>query len=108
MGKRLIPLLTLLALLLAPAGRVAAMESAAMPDHAAMTGQGHCSGMATPDPDHGDRLAIDCMIACAVMAPPTAPAFAVAASGEAAVETVPAPCFDGISFGADPPPPRMS
>jgi hypothetical protein len=97
-------LLLLLALALAPFGRIGASQ--------AMTGTGparmtmHCGAQPVPDTDKGHRT--DCTIACAAMTPPTAP-FAVPPAAHAAPQAAPIPAFPpGIQPEADPPPPRLA
>lgn len=105
--RRLVPLLTLLALLFAPLGRTAAAE-AAMPAHAASAMAAHCSDMAAPAQDDQERSVIDCMIACAALAPPvSSPLDEIAAELMRGEGTAPA-TFPGISLQFDPPPPRRS
>ena len=106
--RRLLPLLTLIALMFAPFGRVGMAEAMAMPAHDMAAMPSHCADMPTPA-DHApaDRV-IDCMIACAVMTPPVSPAVPMVAPLVTAPEAKPASGFVGISIGSDPPPPRLS
>lgn len=106
--RRLLPLLTLLALVFAPFGRIAAAEAMAMPHHQPIAMAGHCENMPAPDDGDRDKVAIDCMIACAVMAAADGPmveAMAAPASRPARIEH---PAFAGLHPEADPPPPRIS
>ncbi len=121
--KHLLPLLTLLALMLAPFGRVG-MAEAAMPAHdvsaqdlvpeqdlaaaksPAMSS--HCADMPAPAEHEPADLAIDCMIACAVMTPSAAPALPVVAPVLATPESAAPSAVVGITTESEPPPPRHS
>lgn len=108
----LLPLLVLIALLFAPFGRISAAEAMAMPHDrptaAAMPAPGHCHDMPAPDEGAGDKAAIDCTIACAVMAPPGAATFEAVVAPAPAPIRGPLPVFAGLHPEADPPPPRRS
>ena len=106
--RRLLPLLTLLALLVAPFGRMAAAEAMTTPHHQAAAMPGHCDDMPMPDQDGGDKVAIDCMIACAAVATATAPLLAFIAPMVATPVGETLPLFTGRNPSADPPPPRFS
>jgi hypothetical protein len=71
--RRLLPLLVLLALVIAPFGRVAVAEAKTIPHPMPSAMASHCPGQPMPDGDKGGRVAIDCMIACAAMASAAAP-----------------------------------
>ena len=107
--RRILPLLTLVALLLAPFGRMAAAEASAMPHHGdrAAAASGHCDGMPAQGEGRPDR-AIDCMIACAALASAEAPTAAAAPALAPMPEPAAARQFSGIDPEADPPPPRFS
>ena len=105
--RRLLPFLTLLALMLAPLGRPGVAEAAA-PAHAMATMPSHCSDMPAPSKNEPAGMAIDCMMACAAVTPPTAAALPAAMAGVAAPEAVPPSAYVGITPGSDPPPPRLS
>ncbi len=118
MLRRLLPLLALLALMLAPFGRVG-MAEAAMPAHdvaaqdlvpeglaAAMPS--HCADMPAPAEHEPADMAIDCMIACAVMTPPAAPALPVVAPVLAPPEAATPSAVVGITTESETPPPRHS
>lgn len=103
--RRLLPIL-LLALALAPFGRMGAAEAQPMPHQAAMQMPAHC-----PEPppaggrDH-EGMAIDCTIACAAMAPAAEP-FAIPPLAALGLPVpIPAAHRAGIRPEADPPPPR--
>jgi hypothetical protein len=104
-SRRLVQFLVLLALAVAPFGRIGASQ--AMARHA-MAMPAHCAGQPMPDGDRGHRMAVDCMIACAAMAPAPAlfalppPALAAAPFG------LPSSFLSGIRPEADPPPPRTA
>ena len=105
----LLPLLTVLALLVAPFGRMAAAETMTLTHHAAAAAAmpGHCDDRPTPTQDRPDK-AIDCMIACAAMAAADAPSLVLAAFTPAAPERLALPAFTGLNPEAEPPPPRFS
>ena len=98
----------LVALATAPFGRMGAVEAKAMPNHPAMAG--HCAGQPKPDQDrHEGPAAIDCMIACATIAPAAAPDFVPPSAGHAEPVAPPsASILAGIRPEAEPPPPRFS
>jgi hypothetical protein len=101
--RRLVQLLVLIALAAAPFGRIGASQ--AMTGHA-MTA--HCAGQPMPAGDKGHRMAVDCMIACAAMAPAPAP-FALPPPLLASVPIgLPLSRLSGIRPEADPPPPRTA
>ena len=104
---RLLPLLALLALLIAPFGRMAAAEAA--PHHGAPAMAEHCEQAAPGDeaPDDAQK-AIDCMTACAAVAAPSAPPLEV--PRRASEQPVAARAFGlvGLQPERDPPPPRLS
>ena len=109
--RRLLPLLTLLALLVAPFGRIAAAEAMMMPQQPMAAMSGHCDDMPAPAQHQGDRThkaSIDCLAACAAMA--TAEDVSLARSF--AVMALPAhfalPVFSGLHPEAEPPPPRLA
>ena len=113
-------LLLLAAMLLAPLGRIGIAQAMAMPAPGAAM-MGHCADMPAAAPAHhqgdrhqnppqkdGERMAVDCMIACAAMAPAPAPLVApppVAAFVPGATILT---SLTGIRPEADPPPPRFS
>jgi hypothetical protein len=113
-------LLLLAALLLAPLGRIGMAQAMAMPASGAAM-PGHCAGMPAAAPAHrqgahhsntpqkpDERMAVDCMIACAAMAPAPAPIMApppVAAFVPGAILLT---SLSGIRPEAEPPPPRRS
>jgi hypothetical protein len=99
-------LFVLIALAIAPFGRIGASQANA--GHAPMAMTAHCAGQPMPDGDKGHRTAVDCMIACAAMAPAPAP-FALPPPALAAapfgLKSTP---LSGIRPEADPPPPRTA
>ena len=109
--RAFLSLAMLLALLIAPFGRMAAAEAATMPHGQAPTAMaGHCSDMPAPDPDepgHG-TMTIDCLVACATIATPDAPALAAILFSPATPEPGRLALFIGLHPEADPPPPRLS
>lgn len=104
-ASRLLPLLMLLALLVAPFGRIGLAEAAA-PEAAPMAMTGHCEDR--PDSGKAGPGAIDCMIACAAMAPATAPEFSRMLVAVDPQPPLPRPSLTGRQPEADPPPPRFS
>ena len=106
--RRLLPLLTLLVLLAAPFGRMAAAEAMPTAHHGvAAATPGHCHDVPPPAEDEPGR-AIDCMLACAVMAPAEAPPAPRAPAAAAAPDRIALRDLPGISPEAEPPPPRRS
>ncbi len=106
--RRLLPLLTLLAMIVAPFGRVAAAEAMSTA-HQPAAMAGHCQDMPAPDEDRGSgQSEIDCLVACAAIAAPEAVALAgrvpTAAPRAGSLPRV----FAGLHPEADPPPPRFS
>ena len=111
-------LLLFAALLLAPVGRIGVARAMAAPDSAAMT---HCAGMPAAAAGHhagmpqkkapshdGERMAVDCMTACAAMAPAPAP-FVAPPPATTTLPAIPVLfSLTGIRPEADPPPPRFS
>ena len=115
--RRFLPLLALLALLVAPFGRAGMAEATAMPGHgAAVAVAPHCAEMAgmaapddgTPDKKAADRGMIDCMIACAALTPAVSATIVPTSSSTATLEAPRLPCFDGTQPEAEVPPPRIS
>lgn len=103
-ARRVLALLMLAALMLAPFGRMGAAEARPMPHHQAMPV--HCVGQPQPAGDDSAPVSIDCMIACAAMTPAAAPFFAPPPAAEAAPAPIPASALAGIRPDAEPPPPR--
>jgi hypothetical protein len=105
--RRLLPFL-ILALMLAPMGRMGMAEAA--PAHAmAMQSGGHCPDMPAPAgaPDR-DGMGIDCAIACAAMHAAAAPFVVPALAVPDALRPVTISHRAGIRPEAEPPPPRRS
>jgi hypothetical protein len=110
----------LAAMLLAPVGRIGIAQAMAAPAGAPAIMAGHCAGMPgaasaqqkghhqqAPQKDD-ERMAVDCMIACAAMATGPAP-FVAPPRAPAALAGATLPSnLTGIRPGADPPPPRSS
>ena len=100
-------MLAMLALLFAPFGRMAAAQPLSAPGPHAMAAVGHCRDMPTSQDQNSAPTAIDCALACAVVASPP-PAVAamprlVQLRAGAFLAT-----FSGVNPEADPPPPRIS
>jgi len=104
--RRLVRIVILAALLLAPVGRIGIAQAMAAPPHAAMAS--HCAGRPLPDSNRHHRMAVDCMIACAAMAQVPATSFEPPIAVETAVAASPLPRLAGIRPEADPPPPRFA
>ena len=106
--RRLLPFL-MLALLLAPFGRVAAAELQSAPHHQVMQAASHCPDQ--PQPGGGSdrgKMAIDCMIACAAMAPAADPFVIPPLSALGLPASAATSTYVGIRPEADPPPPRLA
>ena len=106
--RRILPLFAMLALLIAPFGRMAAAEAMAMPHHAPEAVASHCAGESEPDGDKSEPSAIDCLIACAAMAPAAAMSFTPLAAPTGLHGALPVAAYAGVRHEADPPPPRFS
>lgn len=104
--RRLVQLFVLAALLLAPLGRIGIAQAMAATHPAAMAP--HCAGQPLPDADKSHKMAVDCMIACAAMAPVPATLFVPPIAVDATVVAAPLPRLAGIRPEADPPPPRFA
>lgn len=107
--RRLFPLLVLLALIVAPFGRVAAAEAMATGHQPAAAMAGHCQDMPAPEPGaRSGKSSIDCLVACAAIA--TAEAFVLAGQSFAPSpqDGFVLPGFAGLHPEAEPPPPRLS
>lgn len=110
--KRLcLPLLILVALVVAPFGHMAAAEAMTPSHHSAMATPAHCPEMPAPAPHKGDRTdkaMIDCQAACAAMATLQAPDLPVPPAATSSRVTLPIPLFAGLQPEAETPPPRHS
>lgn len=97
-----------LVLMLAPFGRAAAAETRAMP-HQAMQVASPCPDQPQPagDSDRG-KMEIDCMSACAAMAPAADPFVIPPIAALVPPEPNPMPSRAGIRPEAEPPPPRLA
>jgi hypothetical protein len=105
--KRLLPLLILAALALAPFGRIGAAEASSR-HQSAMQMPGHCAGESAPADERDAGAGIDCMIACAGVASAAAPFLAPMPLAEP-VPHAPVPLTaTGIRPEFEPPPPRLS
>ena len=105
--RHLLPLIALLALIVAPFGRMAAAEAMAPGHQADMAASGHCDDVPSQGGDEADK-ALDCMNACtslAAVADAEVPAFAPAAM---IVDVRPPAVAAGLNPEAEPPPPRLS
>ena len=103
--RRALQLLLLAALIVAPFGRIGIAEAKSGPGMMTM----HCAGQAPPGDVRDPPMSVDCLIACAAMAPPADFAFAPPApAAEATPAAMPASVLAGVRPGADPPPPRFS
>lgn len=104
---KLLRLLVLLALLVAPFGRMAAAEAMTMPEHSAMAMPGHCDPMPAPDPGDEER-SIDCMIACAAVTGAESPQLRAPRPAASLPVGLVRTGLSGLHPEADPPPPRLS
>lgn len=104
--RRLFAFLAMVALFAAPFGRTAMAQT--MTHHPAMVMAGHCDEM--PRPAHGkaDKSSIDCMFACATLAPAASVSLEVIAISPLVPQRLPVRSFAGIDLTSDPPPPRIS
>lgn len=105
--RRLLPLIALLALAVAPFGRMAAAEAMAPAHHTATAAPGHCDDMPAPDGDEADKL-LDCLTACASLAAADASPLPVLTAAPASLQAQPPAGAAGVNPEADPPPPRLS
>ena len=105
--RRLVQLFVLAALVLAPFGRIGIAQAMAGHD-APRAMMSHCAGQPVPEQGKGHRMAIDCMIACAAMAPAAAPFVLPPPAPKATPLVGPAAILSGIRPAADPPPPRQA
>ena len=108
--RRLLPMLTLLALLVAPFGRVAAADAMNPHRQTAASMAGHCDDMPAPRSHRGDRphkATIDCLIGCAAMATAEPAPLVGARASVALPATFALPAFSGLHPEAEPPPPRL-
>lgn len=109
--RRLLPLLVLVALMVAPFGRAAMAEAMTLPA-ASAAAFSHCDEPAThhtpATPDDPDPAKMDCLSACAVIAPAAGPAIAQPSAGPATIETLIPDNPPGLTPEAEPPPPRLS
>ncbi len=105
---RLLSILTVLALLLAPAGMLSSHAAMAMPDQAAASAIDHCASPGETSGSEDKRAMIDCAIACAAM-PAAEPLVAdqsiLAASPPALASNL---FVEGMRPEAATPPPRFS
>jgi hypothetical protein len=107
-GVRLLRYLLLLALLLAPLGRMGVAEAKAAHHSGMPMMASHCPGQASPDGNKRDGMSVDCMMACAAMTP-TPVAFLVPPPAlETPAIAFPLRMLAGIRPEAEPPPPRLS
>lgn len=104
--RRLVQLFVLAALLVAPFGRIGIVQAMAGPNHVAMAP--HCADQPPPSRERHHRMAVDCMIACAAMAPVPAASFVPPVAVETALAASLLPPLAGIRPEADPPPPRFA
>ena len=103
-ARRLLSLLVLAGLMLAPLGRIGIAQAQAAP--AAMAT--HCAGDPAPARDRREGQAVDCMIACAAVAPACAILLAPPAASESQPEATPLSLRAGLTPAAETPPPRLS
>ena len=104
--RRLLPFLVLLALLVAPYGRMQAQ--AAVPHAPQMMMIGHCQPSAPTAPTPAHHGSIDCMIACAAIVFAAEAALNPAEVAAILPESRATLHLKGLRPAADPPPPRLS
>ena len=115
-ARPLFRLLLLAAMLLAPVGRLGIAQAMAAPAAAPAAMTGHCADMPAAAPAHHqngpqkdhERMAVDCMVACAAMAPAPAPFIAPAPLADALPGALLLSSLIGILPEAELPPPRFS
>jgi hypothetical protein len=105
---RLLRYLVLLALMLAPFGRMSVAEAKAMPHHGMSMMASHCPDPSPPDGNKAGGMSVDCMIACAAMVASPAATLNPPAAVELAVAAIPLTLLAGIRPEAEPPLPRLS
>jgi hypothetical protein len=105
---RILHLLALLAMMLAPAAMHAAPAAAASLAHHATAEAAHCGGDGAERQDDKERgRSADCAIACSAMPCGTALA-APPAMPRASFLAAPSSFSTGTAPGSDPPPPRLA
>lgn len=96
-------------MLIAPFGRIGMAQAAAAPAHAEMAQMPHCAGEPAPDDPRPKRHAVDCMMACAAVAPAADAVMVVAPPPRAPVHArILATTATGRGTEADLRPPRRS
>lgn len=105
--RRLLPLLALLALVVAPFGRMAAAEAMTPAHHAAMGAPAHCDDAPASEDGDADE-ALDCLNACASLAAAHSNPLRLPMRAPAVVEALAPAEAAGIHPEAEPPPPRSS
>jgi len=101
-SRRFVQILLVLILVLSPFGRIGLGAAHGMP-------AGHCAGAPAPSHGKGQQEPVDCMIACAAIAPaPAAQDFARFCVTQASHPALPGAFDAGLQTGADPPPPRLA
>jgi hypothetical protein len=103
--RRLVQLFVLAALVLAPFGRLGIAQAMTM---RAAPMASHCAGQPMPSQDKDHRMAVDCMIACAAMAPAAAPFVLPRPAPRALPSAIVVARLFGIRPEAEPPPPRRA
>lgn len=115
-ARPLFRLLLLAAMLLAPLGRIGIAQAMAMPASAPAAMAGHCADMPAAAPAHHqngsqkdhEQMAVDCMVACAALAPAPAPFIAPAPLAATLPGALLLSSLTGILPEAELPPPRFS
>lgn len=105
--RRILPLIALLALVLAPFGRMAAAEAIAPSHHQTMTAPGHCDDMPAPAKGKAGKT-LDCLTACASLAAADSASLSAPIAMPAALRAAVPADAAGIEPEAEPPPPRFS
>ncbi|HEX9932386.1 MAG TPA: hypothetical protein VGB08_06040 [Allosphingosinicella sp.] len=103
--NRILHLLALIAMMLAPMAMHGAEAAPAPAEHHATSADAHCGG-SDQAPDEGDKgRGADCALACSAM-PGVGATLHAAAAHRTLYNAAPAAFFAGTAPGSDPPPPR--
>jgi hypothetical protein len=106
--SRLLHLLALVALMLAPASMHGAAAAPAVPHHGGQAmAADHCAGSEQQPEQERDGRAADCALACSAM-PGAGAELAAAPLPTPAYDAAPAAFHTGTAPGSDPPPPRTA
>lgn len=109
-ARRILHLLVLAGLVLAPLGRIglAQAQALAMSHSAPAAMAAHCPGEPAPTSDRDKSDRIDCMTACTAIAAPVGPVFTPAPACGMVRVALATFALAGIRPEAEPPPPRVA